>query len=171
VLNDVEDKAGEQTKTARQQRLKILGQDEIDVLFQRPCFTQEEREQYFALSMSEQAVLNELKTIKSKIAFILQIGYFKAQSMFFVFTANEVAADLNHVAERYFPGTSERDCTVSKSTRLKHQALILELCGYRICDTAAREQIKVAILEGVGRQSPYELDALGPGRQNVFQLD
>jgi TnpA family transposase len=142
VLKDVTNKAGAQTKAARQQRLKILGQDEIDVLFRRPCFTQDEREQYFALSASEQAVLNELKTTKSKIAFILQLGYFKARRMFFVFTANDVAADLNHVVERYFPGTAEPECTVSKRTRLKHQDLILELCGYRTCDAAAREELE-----------------------------
>jgi TnpA family transposase len=142
VLKDVTDKAGAQTKAARQQRLKILGQDEIDILFRRPCFTQEEREQYFALSASEQAVLNELNTTKSKITFILQLGYFKARRMFFVFTANDVAEDLNHVVERYFPGTAEPECTVSKRTRLKHQDLILELFGYRTCDAAAREELE-----------------------------
>jgi len=142
VLKDVTNKAGAKTKATRQQRLKILGQDEIDVIFRRPSFTQDEREQYFALSASEQAVLNELKTTKSKIAFILQLGYFKARHMFFIFTANDVAADLNHVVERYFPGTAEPECTVSKKTRLKHQDLILELCGYRACDAAAREELE-----------------------------
>lgn len=130
-----------QTKGARQQRLKILGQDEIDFLFRRPCFTQQEREQYFTLSASEQAVLDKLKTIQSKVAFILQLGYFKARHMFFVFTTHDVAEDLNHVVERYFPGTAELQCTVSKKTRLKHQDLILELCGYRACGAAARKEL------------------------------
>ncbi len=62
--------------------------------------------------------------------------------MFFVFTASEVAADLNHVAQRYFPGTAELECTVSKQTRLKHQDLILGLCDYRPCDAAAREALE-----------------------------
>ena len=54
------------TDGSRQQRLNILGQDEIDTLFRRPCFTDEEREQYFTLSSTEQEVLDELKTTKSK---------------------------------------------------------------------------------------------------------
>ncbi len=132
---------------SRQQRLKILGQDEIDILFRRPCFTQEEREQYFALSATEQAVLNELKTTKSKIGFILQLGYFKARRMFFIFSTMDVSADVNYVAERYFPGTAEPECTISKVTRLKHQGLILTLCRYKTCDDSDRQHLEAKARE------------------------
>lgn len=133
--------------SSRQQRLKILGQDEIDALFRRPRFTEEEREQYFTLSSTEQKVLNGLKTPKSKIAFILQFGYFKARRMFFMFTANEVATDLTYVADRYFSHIANPDCAVSKITRLKHQRLILKLCKYKSCDDNDRQYLEAKARE------------------------
>jgi len=135
------------TDSSRQQRLKILGQDEIDTLFRRPCFTYEEREQYFTLSSTEQGVLDELKTTKSKIAFILQLGYFKARRMFFAFTPNDVATDMKYVAERCFSYTTKADCAVTKITRLKHQRLILGLCKYKSCDDNDRQQLEAKARE------------------------
>jgi len=130
----------------RNRCLKILGQDEIDEIYGRPRFSDEERELYFALMPSEEAALEDLHSTKSKIAFILQLGYFKARRLFFVFTANEVTADLNHVAKRYFFGTAEPDCTVSKRTRFKHQRLILALCRYKICDDSDRQHLEVGVI-------------------------
>ena len=66
-------------------RLKILGGDEIDALYAHPRFTHEERVEHFALSPAEVAALEQLHSIKSKIFFILQLGYFEARHMFFVF--------------------------------------------------------------------------------------
>ncbi len=43
----------DQVLDAKKKRLKILGDDEIDVLYGRPRFTYEERVQYFSLSLSE----------------------------------------------------------------------------------------------------------------------
>jgi len=135
------------TDSSRQQRLKILGQDEIDTLFRRPCFTEEEREQYFSLSLLEQEVLDELKTTNSKIAFVLQLGYFKARCMFFAFTTNDVATDMKYVAERCLPYTAKPDCAVTKITRLKHHRLILALCKYKPCDDNDRQQLEAKARE------------------------
>jgi hypothetical protein len=38
-------------------RLKILSDDEIDALYGRPRFTQEERDEYFALSAQDKTAL------------------------------------------------------------------------------------------------------------------
>lgn len=59
-------------------RLRILGDDEIDILYGRPRFTQEERMEYFTLSREEKAILEQLHSIKSRLHFVLQLGYFKA---------------------------------------------------------------------------------------------
>lgn len=48
-MQDVKD----QVLDAKKKRLKILGDDEIDVLYGQPRFTYEERVQYFSLSLSE----------------------------------------------------------------------------------------------------------------------
>src|SRR5208337_2128545 len=123
-------------------RLKILGGDEIDALYAHPRFTHEERVEHFALSPAEVAALEQLHSIKSKIFFILQLGYFKARHMFFVFDLREVEDDVGYIRERYFPDTDQVDPTIAKGPRLKQQRLILELCNYRAWNT--EEQKKLA---------------------------
>jgi hypothetical protein len=54
-------------------RLKILSDDEIEAIYGIPHFTQEERIEYFSLSPSEKATLEQLGSIKSRIYFILQL--------------------------------------------------------------------------------------------------
>jgi hypothetical protein len=70
------------TTNTTQKRLRILGDDEIQALYGRPRFTDDERLEYFALSPTEKAMLEQLHSIKSQIYFILQLGYFKAHHMF-----------------------------------------------------------------------------------------
>ena len=74
-----------------QRRLRILDDDEIEAIYSRPCFTPEERMEYFSLSPKELASLEQLHSIKSRIYYILQLGYFKARHMFFVFNLQEVS--------------------------------------------------------------------------------
>src|SRR5205823_6106393 len=86
-----------------QKRLRILGDDEIEVLYGRPRFTQQEQVEYFSLLPTEKAVLEQFHSIKSKIFFILQLGYFKARHLFFIFALREVEEDANCVRQEYFP--------------------------------------------------------------------
>jgi Domain of unknown function (DUF4158) len=74
-------------------RLRILGDDEIEALYGRPHFSDDERLEYFALSLTEKAALEQLHSIKSRIYFILQLGYFKSHHTFFVFDLPDVAED------------------------------------------------------------------------------
>jgi hypothetical protein len=147
VMRDQTAEDDDRTPDYRDRRLKILGQDEIDELYGLPRFSDEERELYFSLTPSGEVALDDLHSTKSKIAFILQLGYFKARCLFFVFTADEVTADLHHVAARYFPDTAGPDCTVSKRTRLKHQRLILELCNYKLCNDSDRRHLEAKTRE------------------------
>ena len=146
-MHEQTEQDNERTPGARNRRLNILGQDEIDELYGLPRFSDEEREHYFALTPSEEVALEELHSTPSNIAFILQLGYFKARHLFFVFIADEVAADLHDVAVRYFPDTAEPDCTISKRTRLKHQRMILALCNYKLCDDSDRQNLEVKARE------------------------
>lgn len=92
-----------------QKRLKILGEDEIDALYGRPVFTPAERVEYFALAPPEKAVMEQLHSLTSRLFYILQLGYFKASHLFFVFTLDEVAADANYVQMAYFPTFAPTD--------------------------------------------------------------
>jgi TnpA family transposase len=130
-----------QTENTGQKRLRILGDDEIEALYGRPCFTIEEQMQYFSLAPREKAALEQFHSIKSRIYWILQLGYFKAQQLFFVFTLPEVEADVRYIQEQYFPHSQLTDLTITKVTRLKQRRLILDLCQYRLCGTRERQQL------------------------------
>ena len=82
-------------------RIRILSDDEIEALYGRPYFTHEERAEYFALSAAEKAALTQLRFSNAKILFLLQLGYFKARRMFFVFEPQEVEEDIRFLRERY----------------------------------------------------------------------
>lgn len=91
----------DQTTHTAQKRLRILGDDEIQALYGRPHFTDDERLEYFAVSPMERATLEQLHSIKSRIYFILQLGYFKSHHLFFVFDLPEVKEDARYVQAQY----------------------------------------------------------------------
>jgi TnpA family transposase len=136
-------------------RLKILDEGEIDTLFARPTFTDEERQEYFLLSPIENAALKDL-AIKSRIYCILQLGYFKARQQFFVLDAEDVRVDVNYICQLHFPDY-EIDNTISKDTRTKHQRLILDLCQYRLYGAIERQKLeaKAALLAKVSSKPIY----------------
>ena len=125
-----------------QRRLRILGDDEIEAIYGIPRFAPEERLEYFSLSPTELASLSELHSIKSRIYYILQLGYFKARHMFFLFHLQEVFEDAKYIRERYFPDFQFADVETTKVTRLKQQRLIQQLCNYRSCDAHERRKLE-----------------------------
>jgi hypothetical protein len=130
-----------QARPTRQKRLQILSADEIEAVYGRPRFTPEERLEYFTLSPVEKAALEPFHSIKSRIYGILQLGYFKARQMFFVFSLHEVAEDARYIQERYFPHALYPDLAPTKVTRLKQQRVILALSNYRYCGAEERQQL------------------------------
>jgi TnpA family transposase len=123
-------------------RLKILNDDEVEALYGRPRFTQEERNEYFSLGDSEKAALEPLRFVSAKTYFILQLGYFKARHMFFIFDSQEAEEDIRFIRERYFPDVEPLHPDITKVTRLKQQKLILELCHYRTADAAMQRTLQ-----------------------------
>ena len=121
-----------QTTDTSPKRLRILGDDEIEALYGRPRFTDDERREYFSLSATEKAILEPLHSTTSRIYCILQLGYFKARHRFFVFDLQEVMEDTRYVQEQYFPGFPCTDFAITKVTRLRQQRFILELYHYRV---------------------------------------
>jgi hypothetical protein len=124
-------------------RLRILGAEELDALYGRPRFTPEERQEYFTLSPPEKAALEPFHSLTSRLYYLLQLGYFKARQLFFVFSLRDVEEDVRYLQDRYFATAHFRAEEISKVTRLKQQRVILTLCNYRHCDAAARHQLAV----------------------------
>ncbi len=131
----------DQATGTTQRRLRILGDDEIEALYGRPHFTDDERLEYFALSSTEKVALEQLHSIKSRMYFILQLGYFKSHHMFFVFDLPEVEDDTRYVQGQYFPDFQLGDLDITKVTRLRQQGLILNLFSYHSCDAEQRRAI------------------------------
>ena len=126
-----------------QKRLTILGDNEIQAFYGLPHFTPEERIQYFALSQTEKDLLAELRSVRSKTCFILQLGYFKAKHLFFSFDFTEVCEDVGYILGQYFPDVKIDNLrAVDKRTRRNQRRLILELCNYRLCDAEERQKLE-----------------------------
>lgn len=102
------------TMKTTEKRLCILGEDEIEALYGRPRFTHDERIQYFSLSPTEEAALEELHSLKSRLCFILQLGYFKARHLFFTFSLREVEEDVNYLRGQYFPDLLLTDLKIDR---------------------------------------------------------
>lgn len=126
-----------------QKRITILTTDEINQLYSRPLFTTKERVQYFSLSQMENELLYTLRSIKSKIYFILQLGYFKSKHLFFQFNLCEVEEDIQHILKVHFNDVEFSDFgSIDKKTKLNQQQLILKRFNYSLCDSQSRLDLK-----------------------------
>ena len=125
----------------RERRLRIVSEEEIEALYGLPHFSEDERPEYFSLAPAAKRALDQLHSIKSRIYFLLQLGYFKSHHLFFVFGLPEVEADARYIQEQYYPSFQLTDLHITKGTRLKQQGLILQLFNYRICDAEHRHTL------------------------------
>ena len=62
-------------------RLRILSKAEINELYGIPQFTINEQKSYFSLSKKEQTDMDDRGSLRSKVHFIFQLGYFKIKKM------------------------------------------------------------------------------------------
>ena len=82
---------------SNQKRLYLLSEAEIEEIYDRPIFNQEEQSLYFELNQNELNALDQLESIKTRLHFILQIGYFKAKQRFFKFRFEDVQNDVTYI--------------------------------------------------------------------------
>jgi hypothetical protein len=123
-------------------RLRILSDEEIEAIYGIPRFTHEERIEYFSLSPIEKAALEQLHSIKSRIYFILQLGYFKARHLFVAFSIREIFEDARYIQEQYFPDFQLSEFKITNVTRLNQQNMILSLRNYRSCGAQERRKLE-----------------------------
>ena len=83
----------EPTTNTAQKRLRLLRDDALPALYERPRFPDAERLEYFALAPTEKATLEPLHSSKSRIYCMLQLGYCTSHHMFFVFALPDVLED------------------------------------------------------------------------------
>lgn len=84
------------------------------------------------MSQAELDVLNNYSTIKTRLYFILQLGYFKTKNQFFKFNFDDVQSDVNYIISNYF---HDANLVLSGSVSRKYISLqkqaILNLFNYQ----------------------------------------
>lgn len=131
-------------------RIKILTDSEIDELYSLPICSQQEREEYFAISDNIQQELKGMKNkIELKIYFILMVGYFRQKPAIPVFELIDVKQDAKYVAKTYFPGLKFTYRTIPKSTRAKLVTKMLSILGFKKFDKLVHEPYLLARLKDI----------------------
>lgn len=121
-------------------RIQILSKEELRDLYESPVFSDEERSFYFDLDTIEKKEMLSLNSIESQTYFILQLGYFKAKSMFFngIFYINN--EDIKYILNQYFTNTSKTFNIVSKRTIFEIHLRIMKLLSWQVFDTTTKEK-------------------------------
>ena len=80
-------------------QLVILSGDEISKLYDLPKFDEDSRLKYFSLNSVEQSIISNHQRVFVKIYFILQLGYFKAKQLFYIFDFETVETDARYICD------------------------------------------------------------------------
>ncbi len=129
-------------------RLQILSPEEYELLWGFPRFTQSDRDLFFTLTAPEREALEQRRSVRTKVHFLLHLGYFRARQRFFRFEIPAVRDDVDYLRRRYFDNVAVADLAVSLHTRQRHIDTILRLFRYRLCGMEER-----ALLEAQARQA------------------
>ncbi|GAA5531250.1 DUF4158 domain-containing protein [Herpetosiphon gulosus] len=122
-----------------QKRLHILSPSEVEALFARPVFTPDERLQAFTLTPAEKSMLSMFSRLHIQVAFILELGYFKAKQRFFSISFAAVTDDLQAILAQHFPrATLAKLRPITKPTRIKIRRAILNLQQHQLCGITER---------------------------------
>ena len=86
--------------------------------------------------------MDKLRTPRTKLHFLLQLGYFRARQSVFRFDIADVRDDVNYLRRRYLENRPVPNVAVSDHTRKYHIELILQLFGYRSCGREERAALE-----------------------------
>ncbi len=90
-------------------------------------------------------MFERVRTPRTRVNFLLLLGYFKVRQRFYVIDADSMADDIDYLAKRF--NCQITDLQVSKHTRQLHVSWDLELFGYAQLDHGARLRIEERALE------------------------
>ncbi|MDP2193937.1 MAG: Tn3 family transposase [Alphaproteobacteria bacterium] len=111
-------------------RIRVLPQSEIDDLFTKPNFTEEERIIWFELNKDEYEFLNFSGSLARKVDLVIQLGYFKCTHRFFKFTLDAVKDDIDYVMNLYFPEKVLKKSTLGREAKSLNQSTVLKEFGF-----------------------------------------
>ena len=111
-------------------RIHLLSQVEIKELYERPVFNHEERILYFTLNADEISITQQYSHAKTRLYFMLQLGYFKAKQQFYLFDLEEVIEDAQFVNTLYFNEAIEKNGKITREYFKSQKESILKLYHY-----------------------------------------
>ena len=123
-------------------RLQILSPEEYEALWGLPRFTPAERDIFFSVTARERDAMDKLRTTRTKLHFLLQLGYFRARQCVFRFDLADVRDDVSYLRQRYLENRPVPNIEVSDHTRKHHIDLILQLFGYSLCGREERAALE-----------------------------
>ena len=112
-------------------RIDLLSPVEIEDLYSRPTFNDEERLLYFTLNKEEISSAMNYSNERTRLYFILQLGYFKAKQRFYSFSLDEVTEDAKYINEIYLDKKSIISGKISREYIRNQKEDILKLCNYK----------------------------------------
>lgn len=128
-------------------RIQLLSNTEVDELYAKPAFNAHEQRLYFTLNPSERDALRQFSNTKTRIYFILQLGYFKAKQQFFNFSLEDVKDDVKFIVDTYYSESAPVSLTGRLSRdyiRIQRQ-IILSLFDYRNWSSNLIDEIQAHI--------------------------
>lgn len=102
---------------ARNKRLKILLQPEIDDLYSPPQFTKEQQRYFFTLNDRELAVAKSIRKREHRCYFVAMLGYFKSKPVILNPSFRLIENDLVFIAKETFPGNKLRRFSLNQKQR------------------------------------------------------
>ena len=88
--------------TIVKKRIHFLPDSSVNYYFGLPTFSDDDRQLFFDLSNDEKKVAESIRNLKSRIHFILMLGYFKAKTILFDLQSESVNHDdIHYIAGLY----------------------------------------------------------------------
>lgn len=129
-------------------RIHLFSDAKISELYNIPNFTDKEIEIFFSLSENDHLLLTQYKTIKLKIYFIIQLGYFRATQKFYDFNLEDIPKEVLYIANLYFDLPFKNIINKPYRTIIKsQQAVILNLYDYKDWSPGFVPQIQTHLRE------------------------
>ena len=163
------------TTAQRTKRLHLLDAAEVAALYDRPCFSDDERAYYFALTSTETTHMQTFTNGAVQAFFVLQLGYFKAKQRFFSVKLADVLSDLICIVNQHGLGVAPDDLRLLNPRTLQHQRqIILDYVCYRFAHAQEHQQAYQVVLQALWEydhiyRSAYLLEFIDSPqlRQNV----
>jgi len=122
-------------------RLQILTAAEHQAFETPPVFSPTERDTFFHVSESLEALLATLRSPTNCVCLVLTVGYFRATKRFFVTPFYQ--ADVAYVSHKlgYTPDQIDLAAYDAKATASRHRRLTLDYLGFRPFHAQARQEM------------------------------